>query len=92
MCPSKRSLTACDLDFAKQTANNVLEFGPKHEISGFVAPEREVKGPLRKCHCWLPRIESTLAKAHDPSPERDIKLISCFVCATQISRGGLLGS
>lgn len=91
VCPSKTSLTACDMDFAKQTLKYVVEFSPKHEISGLVAPERVAKGPQRECHCWLPSKESTLAKAHDPIPERDIRLISCFVCATQISRGGLLG-
>ena len=44
--------------------------------------------------CWpaVPRTVSTLEKAHDPRPERDIRVRSWWVCATQISNGGRRGS
>lgn len=53
---------------------------------------RAGQGKGRGGHCGVPSMESTLAKAHDPRPDRDMRLMSCLVWATQISSGGLRGN
>lgn len=66
--------------------------GLEAERKGRTVRVRAGQGQGREGHCGVPSMESTLAKAHDPKPDRDMRFMSCLVWATQISSGGLRGN